>query len=73
MFKNIHVTIPEPYPDNYRYKRTFSSTDIGGKVYINIIGDKPPSMKRPRLSKEEQKKEDDIKARLQKSNDNWND
>ena len=31
-------------------------TGIGGKCYINNLGDKPPSTKRPRFSNEAQKK-----------------
>ena len=56
LFNNIHVTIPEPYPDNYRNKRQKLLTDIGGKCYINNLGYKPSSTKRPRFSKEAQNK-----------------
>ena len=66
MFRNINVNISEHYPDNYNNKRQKLLTDIGGKCYINNIEDKHPSMNKPRSSKEAQKKEDDIKVRLQK-------
>ena len=71
MFKNIPVTISKPHPGNYKNKIQRLLTDIGVKFYINNLRYKPPPIKRPILIKEEQKY--DIKARLQKSNDNWND
>ena len=47
-------------------------TNIGGRCYIKKINGKPPPLNKPILIKSERKKEDDIKAKLIESNDNWN-
>ena len=47
-------------------------TDIGGKWFIEKHKSKIPPMKSPRLIKEAQKKEDDIKQNLEKSHHYWN-
>ena len=72
LFKNIPVAISEPHPVNYNNKRQILLTYIGVKFYINNLRYKPPPIKMPILIKETQKK-NDIKDRLRKSNDNWND
>ena len=59
LFKKTHVTLPEP--GYYKIKRQLLLSAIGEEWYINRLRSKPSPIGRPRLGKETQKKEDNIK------------
>ena len=59
-------------PKNKRRKYKGYLKNTGGKCYIKNINGKYPPLNKPILIKLERKKEDDIKAKLIESNDNWN-
>ena len=70
LFQKIPVELLKP--GGYIKKRTFLLTDIGGKCFIYKHKSKISPVKRPKMIKESQKKEDDIKKSL-KYHQHWND
>ena len=59
LFQKIPVTLPEHV--DYINKRQILLTDIDGKWFMEKTQITNPPIKRPRLRKEAQKKEDDMK------------
>ena len=58
-FQKIPVTLPKPV--GYINKRRMLLTYIGGKCFTEKHKSENPPIKSPKLSKESQKKEDNIK------------
>ena len=68
MFQKILVEIPEPL--NLKEKHQSSLHAIGGYWYMNKFNEKLPSLKKRKLGKKTQEKDDEIKRNLQMENQN---
>ena len=62
LLQKIPVALPKPVA--FIKKQQMLLTDIGGKWFVDKYESKLPPMKRPKFSKEEKKKENNIKQNL---------
>ena len=71
LFQKIPVELPkQPIP---KKKRGSLLHAIGGGWYVNNFGQKIPPLKKGRLIKKSQKEGHEIKRKLHKANQYWND
>ena len=71
MFQKIPVKLPKTVI--LKGKRRKSLYDIGGEWYMNKLNEKLPPLKKQKLSKKAQEKEDEIKINMKMENQSWND
>ena len=71
MFQKIMVKLPKPLSLKEKSK-TFLHT-IGGEWSINKLNEKLLPLKKLKLIKKAQEKEDEIKRKLEMVNQSWND
>ena len=70
-FQIINVELHnQPSP---REKRKSLLHDIGGVWYVEKLGQKLPPLNKRKLSKKSQKDKDEIKRKITKANQYWND
>ena len=66
MFQKIPVELPKPPIPKEKHQSLLH--DIRGCWYMNILSDKLPPLKKTKLSKKAQEKEEEIKRNLQEAN-----
>ena len=71
MFNKTPVELPKPHSPREKYQSLLY--DIGVGWYMRKLSEKLPPLKKSKLSKKSQEKEDEIKRNLQASNQYWND
>ena len=71
MFKKIPLTIKKALTPKQKFQKLM--TDIGGGCYMEKIAQGLPPLRRTKLSKKSQEKQDGIQKKLHESNKWWND
>ena len=70
-FYIIPVELPKPFIPKEKHQSLLHA--IGGGWYTKQLSDKLTPLKKIKIRKKAQEKEDEIKRRLQKANQDWND
>ena len=67
------IPVEHPKQPISKEKRKSLLHAIGGGWYVKKLGQQLPPLKKRKLSRKTQKEEDEIKRKLQESNQYWND
>ena len=70
LFQKTPVGLPKP--PSHKEKHQLLLHAIGGGWYMKKISEKLPTLKKRKLSKKSQEKEDEIKINMPTANQNWN-